>query len=128
MYGQYIEYLYTFWNFSITCHVANPNRVLKGYAYRRCIKPWITIFEKDILYAEGAKSRSRQRQTRVAISLTEAEVIIASEKSKEILWLRIIVGRNDKIKEIPIRQVYNIVSVKLTHSPIHIIGERNEQK
>ncbi|KAG5897456.1 hypothetical protein JTB14_002717 [Gonioctena quinquepunctata] len=40
------------------------------------------------MYADGAISWYSQRQTSVAISTTEAEIVAASEAAREIVWLK----------------------------------------
>ncbi|KAI8435453.1 hypothetical protein MSG28_003756 [Choristoneura fumiferana] len=53
------------------------------------------------LYSGGAISWASRRQTCVAISSTEAELVAASEAAREIVWIKRLFGEISELKDIP---------------------------
>lgn len=70
-----------------------------------------------ILNAGGAITWQSQRQSMVAVSTTEAEIVAANEATKEIIWLSKLFEEILKIKKTPILQVDNSAAVKLAENP-----------
>lgn len=68
-------------------------------------------------YAGGAISWMSQRQTSVAISTTEAELVAASEGAREIVWLKRILGDLTTLVETPYLSVDNEAAVRLAYNP-----------
>lgn len=68
------------------------------------------------LYAGGAISWLSQRQTSVAISTTEAEVVAASEASREVVWLKRLLSEVVELKT-PTLQVDNEAAIRLSQNP-----------
>lgn len=69
------------------------------------------------IYAGGAISWLSQRQTSVAISTTEAEVVAASEAAREILWVKRLLSDIVKFSDKPQLQVDNEAALKLAQNP-----------
>lgn len=70
-----------------------------------------------IKYAGGAISWLSQRQSMVATSTTEAEIVAATEASKEIIWLSRLFVEVKHLKNVPILQVDNSAAVRLAQNP-----------
>jgi hypothetical protein len=72
-----------------------------------------------MIYAGGAISWRSQRQVVVATSTTEAEIISASEATKEVIWLRRLFEGivTEGLEEMSTLQVDNRAAVKLSHNP-----------
>lgn len=70
-----------------------------------------------ISYAGGAISWLSQRQAMVATSTTEAEIIAATEATKEIIWLTRLFKNIVKLKHIPVLQVDNTAAIRLAQNP-----------
>lgn len=70
-----------------------------------------------IKYAGGAISWLSQRQPMVATSTTEAEIVAATEASKEIIWLSRLFSEVKKLENIPVLQVDNSAAVRLAQNP-----------
>lgn len=69
------------------------------------------------LYSGGAISWTSRRQTCVAISSTEAELVAASEAAREIVWIKRLFGEISNLKEIPKLNVDNDAAIKISHNP-----------
>ncbi|KAM3964295.1 uncharacterized protein ACR2FA_001787 [Aphomia sociella] len=69
------------------------------------------------MYAGGAVSWMSQRQTSVAISTTEAEVVAASEAARECIWLCRVLSQLTVLEYPPILQVDNEAAVRLAENP-----------
>jgi hypothetical protein len=69
------------------------------------------------LYAGGAISWLSQKQTSVAISTTEAEIVAASEGAREIVWIKRLLNSMTAIDHIPELQVDNEAAIKLSKNP-----------
>jgi len=69
------------------------------------------------IYAGGAISWLSQRQQSVAISTTEAEVMAASEATREAVWLKRLLGEIVALHGVPILQVDNEAEVRLAQNP-----------
>lgn len=69
------------------------------------------------LYAGGAVSWLSQLQTTVAISTTEAELVAASEATREAIWLKRLVNDIIELNEIPELKVDNEAAIRLAHNP-----------
>lgn len=69
-----------------------------------------------VKYAGGAISWCSQRQPIVATSTTEAELIAATEATKEVMWLRRLFEEVVKI-ELPVLYVDNSAAVRLAQNP-----------
>lgn len=70
------------------------------------------------LFADAAVSWSSQLQKTVALSTTEAEIVAASEGTKELIWLtRPLKEMNVKIREPPLLLVDSASGVKLSRNP-----------
>lgn len=70
-----------------------------------------------VTYAGAAVSWLSQRQGSVTDSTTEAELVAASEASKEIIWLSRLLSQMSKLKEIPVLQIDNAAAVRLAENP-----------
>lgn len=68
-------------------------------------------------YCGGAISWFSQRQPVVADSTTEAEIIAASEATKEVIWMQRLFSEIINLKEVPVLQVDNQAAIKLTQNP-----------
>lgn len=69
------------------------------------------------MYAGGAVSWMSQRQSSVAISTTEAEVVAASEGARECIWLIRLMNDLVGLKETPVLQVDNEAAIRLAENP-----------
>lgn len=69
------------------------------------------------VYAGGAISWASRRQTSVAISSTEAEIVAASEVAREIVWLQRLFQEITTLSEIPTLQIDNDAALKLAQNP-----------
>ena len=69
------------------------------------------------MYAGGAVSWMSRRQSSVAISTTEAEVVAASEGARECIWLIRLMNDLVGLKETPILQVDNEAAIRLAENP-----------
>lgn len=69
------------------------------------------------MYAGGAVSWMSQRQTSVALSTTEAEIVAASDAAKEIVWMKQLYEECDSIKSVPILKVDNEAAIRLSQNP-----------
>lgn len=58
-----------------------------------------------------------QRQTSVAISTTEAEVVAASEAARELIWLKRLLDELTDLTKIPVLFVDNEAAIKLAKNP-----------
>lgn len=68
-------------------------------------------------YAGGPVSWTSKRQTSVALSTTEAELVAASEGARELVWLTRIFEDLTKKKSVPNLHVDNEAAVRLAHNP-----------
>jgi transposase InsO family protein len=68
-------------------------------------------------YAEGAISWFSQRQTSVAISTTEAEVVAASEATREVVWLKRLLNDIARFDDIPVIRIDNEAAIRLAQNP-----------
>lgn len=82
-----------------------------------CLKTGRSTSGTVVIYAGGAISWISQRQAIVATSTTEAELVAASEATKEIIWLSRLINEIRNLKEIPILQVDNSAAVRLAENP-----------
>jgi hypothetical protein len=57
-----------------------------------------------------------QRQSSVAISTTEAEVVAASEAAREIIWIKRILTELDQLKATPTLQIDNEAAIRLAQN------------
>lgn len=69
------------------------------------------------LCAGGAVSWLSQRQSSVAISTTEAEIVAASEAAKEVIWLKRLYEEVIELKSIPVLYVDNEAAIRLAQNP-----------
>jgi len=69
------------------------------------------------LHAGAAISWLSQRQSSVAISTTEAEIVAASEAAREVVWLRRLMETMIPMNHVPELYVDNEAAVKLAHNP-----------
>lgn len=69
------------------------------------------------ILAGGAVSWMSQRQTSVAISTTEAELVAASEACREIIWLQRLLNGIIELNEIPNLHVDNEAAIRLAQNP-----------
>ncbi|KAG5861007.1 hypothetical protein JTB14_015716 [Gonioctena quinquepunctata] len=69
------------------------------------------------MYADGAISWYSQRQTSVAISTTEAEIVAASEAAREIVWLKRLFDEIIVLRAVPTLMVDNEAAIKLAENP-----------
>ncbi|PNF28358.1 hypothetical protein B7P43_G17909 [Cryptotermes secundus] len=71
-----------------------------------------------VLFAGGTISWKSRRQCSVAISSTEAELVAASEATREVLWLSRLFKEITNVNEVPILQVDNDAAIRLAQDPI----------
>lgn len=69
------------------------------------------------LYNGGPVSWTSRRQSTVALSTTEAELVAASEGARELVWLTRIFEDITMVKSVPNLHVDNEAAVKLAHNP-----------
>ena len=69
------------------------------------------------LHAGAASSWLSQKQSSVAISTTEAEVVAASEAARETVWLRRLMKTMIPMNSVPELYVDNEAAVKLAQNP-----------
>jgi len=69
------------------------------------------------LFAGGVIAWRSQRQTTVAISTTEAEIVAASEGAREMVWLKRLFEEMVVLKETPALYVDNEAAIKLAKNP-----------
>lgn len=69
------------------------------------------------MYAGGAISWLSQRQSSVAISTTEAEIVAASEAAREIVWLKRLLEEIINVSILPELQVDNEAAIRLAQNP-----------
>lgn len=70
-----------------------------------------------IIYGGGPISWLSQRQTMVATSTTEAEIVAANEASKEIIWITRLFKGIVNITKVPVLKVDNTAAVRLAQNP-----------
>ena len=70
-----------------------------------------------VKYADGAISWSSQRQSTVAESTAEAEIVAASEAAKEVIWLSRLLNELSTLKKIPVIRIDNEAAVRLAENP-----------
>ncbi|KAG8196250.1 hypothetical protein JTE90_023806 [Oedothorax gibbosus] len=70
-----------------------------------------------VLYSGGAISWFSQRQTVVATSTTEAEIIAANECAREAIWLKRLFLSITKLNGTPTLQVDNTAAIRLAENP-----------
>lgn len=80
------------------------------------------------LYANGAITWQSKRQSTVAMSSTEAEVVAASEAAREILWLSRIIRfiHREGVTKIPDLFIDNESAIRLAHDPPHESHQRTK--
>lgn len=104
-------------------YCSNPNAndgALDCYSnadFGECNKTGQSTSGVIVTHAGGAISWLSQRQSMVASSTTEAEIVAANEAAKEIIWLSRLFRSIGKLKHIPILQIDNQAAVKLTQNP-----------
>lgn len=64
-----------------------------------------------VTHAGGAISWLSQRQSMVATSTTEAEIVAANEAAKEIIWLKRLFKDIGKLKRLPVLKIDNQAAV-----------------
>lgn len=69
------------------------------------------------LYSGAPISWMSQRQSSVAISTTEAEIVAASEAAREIIWIKRLLAELGHLKSIHILQVDNEAAIRLAQNP-----------
>jgi transposase InsO family protein len=69
------------------------------------------------LHSGAPISWMSQRQSSVAISTTEAEVVAASEAAREIIWIKRILTELDQLKATPTLQIDNEAAIRLAQNP-----------
>ncbi|KAG5866675.1 hypothetical protein JTB14_029644 [Gonioctena quinquepunctata] len=69
------------------------------------------------MYADEAISWYSQRQTSVAISSTEAEIVTASEAAREIVWFKRLFEQIIVLRAVPTLMVDNEAAIKLSENP-----------
>ncbi|UYV78997.1 hypothetical protein LAZ67_17000580, partial [Cordylochernes scorpioides] len=67
--------------------------------------------------AGGAISWLSQKQRSVSLSTTEAELVVASNTAKEVIWLNRLFSEISPLKEQPIIKVDNASTIKLIKNP-----------
>ena len=78
------------------------------------------------LYSGGVIAWKSQKQTSVAISTTEAELVAASEASKEIIWLKRLMNEMTTLESIPILNIDNESTLKLAQNPPYEFHQRTK--
>ena len=70
------------------------------------------------MFAGGVVSWLSQRQASVAISITEAEIVAASEAAREVVWLKRLLNDIVELKKKPEISVDNKAAISLAHNPV----------
>ncbi|GBM32731.1 Copia protein, partial [Araneus ventricosus] len=70
-----------------------------------------------ILYSGGAISWFIQRQSVVATTTTESEIIATNKCCREIIWLKRLFSSVTKLDGIPVLQVDNTAAIRLAQNP-----------
>ena len=107
-------------DFGITYTRTGTAAVLEAYSdsdYGGCFQTGRSTSGIVVKYAGGAISWMSQRQTSVATSTTEAEIVAASEAAKEAVWLRRLFKEIARLDATPTVFVDNAAAVKLSHNP-----------
>jgi hypothetical protein len=96
----------------------------------RCEKTARSTSGAVVLFIGGTISWQSHRQCSVAISSTEAELVAASEATREVLWLSRLFKEITNVNEVPILQVDNDAAIKLAqdltlHGRTKYIGRRH---
>lgn len=74
----------------------------------------------------GSISWKSQKQTSVAISTTEAEVVAASDTAQEIIWLKRLMSELTQLEGLPILYVDNESDIKLSYNPPYEFHRRTK--
>ena len=69
------------------------------------------------IYSGGAISWLSQRQSSVAISTTEAEIVAASEAAREVVWLKRLLNELVALDGVPEIQIDNEAAIRLAQNP-----------
>ena len=69
------------------------------------------------IYSGGAISWLSQRQSSVAISITEAEIVAASEAAREVVWLKRLLNELVALDGVPEIQIDNEAAIRLAQNP-----------
>lgn len=90
---------------------------LLGWFSYRISFTWFSLLPILIIYSGGPISYKSHLQTSVALSTTEAEVVVASESAGKLIWLKRLVTKLNQLKEVPVLKVDNEAAIKLTYNP-----------
>lgn len=96
------------------------NSSLKCYCdadFGGCCKTGRSTSGVVVMYAHGAISWLSQRQAMTATSTTEAELVAATDATKEIIWLTNLYYSMGWTIKLPVLHVDNQSTVKLTQNP-----------
>ena len=85
--------------------------------YAGCMETGRSTSGVLVKYAGGAISWKSQRQPSVSTSTTEAEIVAASEATKEVIWLQRLFCEAADLRKVPVLQVDNSAAVKLAMNP-----------
>lgn len=95
-------------------------RILECYSdadFGGCTKTGRSTSGVVVKYAGGVISWLSKRQTMVATSTTEAEIVAANEAAKEVIWLSRLFNEIVKLQCVPVLQVDNTAAVRLAENP-----------
>jgi hypothetical protein len=79
------------------------------------------------IFADGAVFWTSQLQKTTALSMTEAEIIAASEGAKELVWLKRLLSEllSDFARKTPVLYIDNASAIKLTKNPEYYKRSKN---
>lgn len=82
-----------------------------------CLKTGRSTSGVVVKFAGGVVSWLSQRQAMVATSTTEAEIVAASEATKEVIWLKRLYSELIELNSTPLLYVDNSAAVRLAQNP-----------
>lgn len=119
MLKRVLRYIAGTMDFGIFYGRSGKNSVLEAYSdsdYGGCQQTGRSTTGVVTKYAGVAISWMSQRQTSVATSTTEAEIIAASEAAREVVWLTRLFEEIASVRELPTIFVDNSAAVKLSQN------------
>ena len=120
MLKRVLRYIAGTMNFGIFYGRSGEKSILEAYSdsdYGGCLETGRSTSGVVAKFAGGAISWMSQRQSSVATSTTEAEIIAASEAAREVVWLERLFREITELSDIPTIYVDNSAAVRLSQNP-----------